>query len=472
MLYCTNCGEPIEGVVIYCPNCGTNVASVGTSKETDLASQTETEYVHSRNSGQNSELHSNTKSTSMPPKTSVISPRRRTRPGKAIFIGVLLLVMVSGVSSVVFSQSFELQDDRTYNFTTDNVFSDINFLLDIGSGNVIVQYNATPMDQYVTIDAAFDMIVRSTKEPTLESLYEIQFETESNNVQFTIHQKDWFHWTWRDESQIIVILRNDIDYNLHLETGSGNIEMSAPEETNFENILVDTGSGHINLNFLGNHTISREFTVESSSGSVEINLQNTTIGNIARVHTGSGEITLFGQYVEFNDLLSIETGSGHLTLDLHDSVLNADLSAETGSGTMNIEFFSIELNGDTNIEVGSGSVNLGIHNLVVDKNINWNVHTGSGGINIVIEQSQALQGLINGNFETGSGGIEILLDVDPIFIPSSWQCETGSGGISFSLTEWSQYSISDEFLISNNFIGEKGFNMQLDTGSGSINIHD
>jgi len=102
----------------------------------------------------------------------------------------------------------------------------------------------------------------------------------------------------------------------------------------------------------------------------------------------------------------------------------------------------------------------------------WNIDGGSGHINIDITQHKSLGGLITGNIETGSGGVSVNLDMNSTIVPSNWECDVGSGDISFDLENPVGYYYTDESLTSQGFDGTSGFDLFIETGSGGITIYN
>ena len=212
--------------------------------------------------------------------------------------------------------------------------------------------------------------------------------------------------------------------DVHAQGVTGDVELkSAAGRINVAShkgdLVADTGSGDV--------------TVEGVSGDIVID-------------TGSGDVdakTLDG------DRVTVDTGSGEVVLA---SVSCDELSVDTGSG--DVEVSDLEAR-DATVDTGSGSVILtGVRcrGLSVD--------TGSGDVEVTLLETQP--GHLD--VDTGSGDIRIRLPEEP---SCRVLAESSGGRVRHDVPGAEVRKRNDEFSLT---VGGGDMEVQLDTGSGDINV--
>jgi len=265
MTYCSNCGANNESGSIYCFNCGTRV-------EIPVQSSPQPErYVEEVELPQNASYNGRMNKSTQPKR--VLKPKA----GKIFAIVLIVLIISSGASALVSSVQFEIQEDRNYIYGSEEIPAELMFTFDVSSAEIVFQFNSTPIDDIIKIEANFDFQARGTEESSLEEFYDIVWETTETSALFGVYQKEWFHWAIWDQSIITVTLRNDIVYDLDIDTGSGSISMEVPEGVNFSNLDIYTGSGSVYLDLNGSSIISNDLNLGTGSGNVHADIKNTTI---------------------------------------------------------------------------------------------------------------------------------------------------------------------------------------------------
>ncbi len=457
MTYCSNCGAKIELGILYCSNCGSRAEI-----PVQPSPQPEKYEEIPQNTSNNGRLNRSTRHEQI----------RKHKAGKIIALVIIVLMICSGVSFLASSVQYEIQADRTYTYESEKIPVDLTFKFDVSSAEIVYQFNSSPIDDIIKIEANFDFEVRGIEELSLEEFYDIVWETSESSVLFGVYQKEWFHWAMWDQSIITVTLRNDIVYDLDIDTGSGSISVDVPEGVNFSNLDIYTGSGSVYLDLNGNSNISNDLNLGTGSGNIHVDIKNTKIKNSLKAYTGSGSLDLVFDDVDLSNTLNLETGSGNMEIFIINSKLLNGISSDTGSGSVWYELTNTTLGGDFDVDIGSGGFTLISEDISLLNNINWDIDGGSGNVNIDIIQHHSLGGLITGDIETGSGGVTVNLDMNYILVPSNWECDVGSGDISFDLENTVGYIYTDETLTSQSFDDTSGFDLFLETGSGCITIYN
>ena len=461
MTYCSNCGANNESGTTFCFNCGSGI-------EIPVQSSPQPErYVEEVEVPQHTSNNDGSLNKSTQPKRV-----RKHKAGK-IFAIVIIFLMVSSVASVLGSSGqFDIQEDRIYTYGSEEIPAELMFTFDVSSAEIVFQFNSSPIDDIIKIEANFDFQALGIEECSLEEFYDIVWETSETSVLFGVYQKEWFHWAMWDQSIITVTLRNDIMYDLDIDTGSGSVSVDVPEGINFSNLDIYTGSGSIYLDLNGSSIITNDINLGTGSGNIHADIKNTTIMNSLEADTGSGSLDLVFDDIDLTNTLYLETGSGNIVVSSINSKFSNGIVSDIGSGSVWYELTNTTLGGDFNVEIGSGGFNLISEDITLLNNINWDIDGASGNINIDIIQHHSLGGLITGDIETGSGGVDVNLDMNSTMVPSNWECDVGSGDVSFNLENSIGYNYIDETLTSQSFDGTSGFDLLLETGSGNIDINN
>jgi hypothetical protein len=441
----------------YCSHCGSRVENLAESNPQPEKNVEEPQYTPN-NSISNNSTH--------------FRRNRKRKLGKSIALIIIVSMVLSGGSLYAFANSYDIQEERSYTYESEEIPSELAFIFDVSSAEIVFQFNSTPIDDIVKIDAIFDFTIHGFEELSLEEIYDIVWETSEFSVLFGIYRNNWFHWTTGNQNVITVTLRTDIVYDLDIDSGSGSVFVNVSEGEDFNNVDISTGSGSIDLNLNGNSNIANDLHLDTGSGSIHVNIKNTTIKNSFEADTGSGSLELILDDVDLSNTLNLETGSGGMEIYIANSKLLNGILSDTGSGSVGYELINTTLGGYFDVEIGSGGFNLISEDIFLENDIFWNIDGGSGHINIDITQHHSLGGLITGNIETGSGEVSVNLDMNSIIVPSNWECDVGSGDIAFDLENPIGYNYTDESLTSQSFDGTSGFDLFIETGSGGITIYN
>jgi len=213
------------------------------------------------------------------------------------------------------------------------------------------------------------------------------------------------------------------------------------------NVSVSTGSGYIHLNpgsgnqvHIAAHVRSSHGWMSGGSGDVDSRIQQI-VSNPPIVQNGN-DITI-GERHGNNDLYR------NITIDYDITLPKASaISAATGSGDVQIQ----DVGATVKAQSGSGSVHVnGVQGPTT-------LGTGSGDI----ELQQTGPGDVKA--ETGSGSIRLQ------GVSGALKASTGSGDIEAQGQPTTDWKVSTGSGTVRLIVGNARFNLDADTGSGSINV--
>ena len=162
MTYCSNCGAKIELGILYCSNCGSRAEI-----PVQPSPQPEKYEEIPQNTSNNGRLNRSTRHEQI----------RKHKAGKIIALVIIVLMICSGVSFLASSVQYEIQADRTYTYESEKIPVDLTFKFDVSSAEIVYQFNSSPIDDIIKIEANFDFEVRGIEELSLEEFYDIVWET-------------------------------------------------------------------------------------------------------------------------------------------------------------------------------------------------------------------------------------------------------------------------------------------------------
>ncbi len=461
MIYCSNCGTRIESETEFCPNCGVKI---------ELES-----YVSSNRKNRTTTISQPTPAPSHPqtptnthPRTNARHPHKRRRLVVAmIILGIFVLTGTVGTS--VFLEKTVVNEQRTYTFNIDPGLVTMDFDFDISSADVEYSYNSTPMENAIVIHATFDYSIRSFSQMPIDKLYTITAENGADSASFIIDRRSIFSYSFWDRSEISVMLRTDLDYDLSIKTGSGNIDALFPSNTDFTSVHAETGSGDLSVAFAGNHSLSDSLSLNAGSGNIDLTAESMILGSDFTAETGSGEMDISFTAVRIHGDVRLDTGSGNMVFDTQRSEFYSPIEAETGSGSQTMIFDAAQFSGDIEFSIGSGNFVLDMTEITLVNTIDINMDGSSGNVDISLTQSEALGSLLTGEFETGSGEITVELDIASDVVPAYFEWDQGSGDFYSEIAD-ENHTLIEESLQLGTYSETTGLVFALSTGSGDISI--
>ena len=144
------------------------------------------------------------------------------------------------------------------------------------------------------------------------------------------------------------------------------VNITVPENFEFDYVKIDTGAGNINIERLKSRVLNLDM------GAGKLNINDITVNKEANVDTGAGEVIINNAFInkldldlgagktEFSGIIvgsaDIDTGVGNFVMNLRDRIDNYTFDLNKGIG-------NILVNGDqisTDSKVSNGSVNIEI----------------------------------------------------------------------------------------------------------------
>ena len=224
--------------------------------------------------------------------------------------------------------------------------------INVGRGNVEV--SSHPGNE-VTVDLSISLKAKN-QEAADEAFKSVEtvIQQSDGKVLVKVKQKNsgsFLNFSKPPKAKIKLIVLCPEDYNVEVDTGSGNIIITGINgklefDTGSGNIIgnqlngkidADTGSGNIVLTDTEGH-----FNGDTGSGNIVANSHNGSIS----ADTGSGNIQANGSISKFN----ADTGSGNVSI-VSKSAIAENSKADTGSGNISLALpasSSFELNAETN----------------------------------------------------------------------------------------------------------------------------
>lgn len=158
---------------------------------------------------------------------------------------------------------------------------------------------------------------------------------------------------FRRGTSVHAVIRVPVDSDLHLETGSADVDARGP----LADVNVSTGSGDINLELTSDLQArlgSGDLRLEAASGSIDVKggSSDLVIGDVAgaaTILTGSGDVLL--EHVAGH--LTIKSGSGDVVLRR----AGDDVNAMAGSGDLLLKRVD---HGQIKAKTGSGDIAIGV----------------------------------------------------------------------------------------------------------------
>jgi hypothetical protein len=245
---------------------------------------------------------------------------------KKLFVVLLIIIIIIAAISFFIIISFEDVDETvTYTYSPEETPSSLKIDLEMNNGSVEIKFTNESSEPVVKIDYHKKWSGFVYGQPS--------FETTSSKV--TFKGSDVFG---EADSELTVILRNDVEYDIHGTISSGSIALNTDDQgVILGTVSFASSSGSTSI-FGVNLTITEQIKLKSNDGSSSVHLKDSTIGVIDGTFTsGSSAINLENCYVE----------------DIH-------VSGEKGSAALISKDSSINSHASWTFDVDSGSVVLDI----------------------------------------------------------------------------------------------------------------
>jgi hypothetical protein len=236
------------------------------------------------------------------------------------------VIVIVSVLSIFFIYGYENMDEQErYTYSPDDPPSSLKIELDMNNASVEIKFTNDLSEPVVEIEYHKNWRGIITRQPS--------FETSSSKVTFTGSQV-----FGEADSELTVILRSDVEYDIVGTISSGSIALNADYQgVTLGTVNLKSTSGSLSISG-SNLIITEKIKFNSVDGSASVNLKDSTIGDIdGTFKSGSTSIKLENCFME----------------DIH-------VIGESGSAAINSKELIIDSHSSWTFDVDSGSVALTI----------------------------------------------------------------------------------------------------------------
>src|SRR6056297_59073 len=233
MVYCPTCGSKIDDEMEFCPNCGEPLKNISGQQDESAARGQKIAYK-AKEKKKEQGLHNISSQKNEQGYTQKNFPGKRKNKHtsiKKILKGIVLLLLIGGLISsglFFFAPSIDIDEDLSYQHTFSNEanaseISGQEFNIEVSSTNVYYQYNSSPMQSIIELNAQFDFIFQGWGVESLSDVYKITWENSQNITEFKIEWKPKFGSILKDQSRVNIILRSDVKFSFKGSSSTGKI---------------------------------------------------------------------------------------------------------------------------------------------------------------------------------------------------------------------------------------------------------
>ena len=309
-----------------------------------------------------------------------------------VIVAACLVTGGTAFGAVVWATWGEFDYEQTFYYTP-GVPSPIESL-DINSdiGAIIIQYNATPTDNYAKIDLDIKVKGGFVAGKSFLNFFEpVVWQNESGPIViFDLNAKSItsFFLALSRSVDIYVTLRSDVVYNIDAFTSTGSIELNASSNKIINNTKLATSTGSVLLT----STLHTSF-----QGTVDLS-------------TSTGSIRAYAVMTNFSHGLTAHGDTGSLTLSFTSCIISDNLI-----GT-----------------VSTGSITITSYNTEYTKDCTWDFETATGSIDISITQFEKMNANISGSIEADTGTIDVVYNDSLASVGAEFTCSVGTGTITYT----------------------------------------
>ncbi len=435
MVYCPTCGSKIDDEMEFCPNCGEPLKNISGQQDESAARGQKIAYK-AKEKKKEQGLHNISSQKNEQGYTQKNFPGKRKNKHasiKKILKGIVLLLLIGGLISsglFFFAPSIDIDEDLSYQHTFSNEanaseISGQEFNIEVSSTNVYYQYNSSPMQSIIELNAQFDFIFQGWGVESLSDVYKITWENSQNITEFKIEWKPKFGSILKDQSRVNIILRSDVKFSFKGSSSTGKIYFESGKNTLIEQLNLKVSTGSLNINLKQGTSIKKDFSVDSSTGNVQI----------------------------YGDKVSI----------------GGDLRFDMSTGSLDIEFLNCQLNGTIEGEFSTGETSLKLVNCTYPNEETWKIDGSTGNLRLNIIQKVNQISNIQMDIELSTGNIYLNFTGEAGIGAAKFEGDVSTGDLNFHPN--SGFTQTNNLMESLNFGEIPGYYGILEASTGNINVY-
>ncbi|MFX1302144.1 MAG: hypothetical protein ACFE9X_02175 [Promethearchaeota archaeon] len=187
-------------------------------------------------------------------------------------------------------------------------------------------------------------------------------------------------------------------------------------------------------------------------------------------HTGTGSINMNIPDNAILNNLTLDSGTGSVALYSKNANLTRGLTIHAGTGSILANFTNNVMGGNVDLDTGTGSIDFNSFNMEYTQDSVWTINTGTGSIDIVINQHSGMGANVSGLVSSGTGSIDVMYKDTSPNVGASFFGSIGTGSFT-RINSGGFISISSNPFDSIDYLTTYNYDLDLDTGTGSIEVN-
>ncbi|MCK5561319.1 MAG: zinc ribbon domain-containing protein [Thermoplasmata archaeon] len=239
-------------------------------------------------------------------------PRKPKKSSKRLMIALIVIgILIISVISIIVLMTYEKANEHIYySYSPATPPSSLTVELEMESGGIQVEFTSDPNEPVVYLDYHKRWEGTVVREP--------RFKTSSSKVSF--HSGEIMEGGDMN-CELKVVLRNDVTYNLDVETTNGALRLFSDMPGNsFGSIKLDSSNSGASL-FITDATISGKITTKIENDDTSLHFTNCTLRDIEATAKSGGSSIFFnncsvGNIKSTSNLGGVSIFSEDLNIDL------------------------------------------------------------------------------------------------------------------------------------------------------------
>ena len=301
-----------------------------------------------------------------------------------VILAILIVVGVFyGVNRLL--PKSEITGDVEFHYFSNTPNSVESLKLDIDIADIVLLYNTTPVEEIVKINASIDFAGRSISAENLTELCTFTWDNSSDLKSLTLQYNIDGNLGYSDLSQIVVLLRTDLIYNLTVISNDGKVSLNFPQDTTCSEINIKSTSNLVELDFKPGFKVLKNITLDSTSGDIELSANNTYFQGGITIDNKFGDIIFSSYSCSFGGDFKYQALAGHQNLTIINPVYSTNVKWTIIGGTADIDLHVIqkiacENNVIATILNGNGKINFNFEAVEVSLGVEIVSYTQKGEI--------------------------------------------------------------------------------------------